>query len=140
MENKLTVNLASLYMGCGCLICYNIEGNPVVENLTAKMLYDESVQDEDGVGYLLGKLILRPLEVMSEEEASHIIKNYSITGCSIQGNGNKELALDMVNKQIANAPLFQYLLSKGFDLGILPKGTFVYSLMGQIIEPETLLK
>lgn len=88
-----TKDVLHLYLGNQIWICNNIEGNPVIENLTPETLSDFIQFNTDY------KLILRPISSMTEEE---IIK------------GERTPSFSKWGPYSANDIL--WLLSKGFDI------------------------
>lgn len=69
-------NCIHFYLGCPVWICKNIEGIDVIEPLTRKMLYEDIDQGDmffDPEDLFPHKLILRPLQYLTEEEIDHVL-------------------------------------------------------------------
>lgn len=111
MEIKQYLNY---YLGCDVLLCINVEGNPVYEKLTPKLLFDETgTHGEDATDI---KLILRRLEDITEEEC---IEMYNVEYNDSNPDAAKvRLVKHWINPlQICLTPKqLHYLLQKGFWL------------------------
>jgi hypothetical protein len=108
---KQSIDYLHYYLGCEVFICYNLEGDPVIEKLDARHLFDEH---DAPVGI---QPILRPLSDMSDEEAEEY-------------NSIMYTCFNAVNKfhdqVLTEAACTQYLLSRGFDLfNLIHKGLAV---------------
>jgi hypothetical protein len=101
-----------LYFGCDVRITINIEGNPVIEKLTAKVLADE-IECHIGI-----KPILRRLNDMTDEEKAECKRLMT------QGT-------DGVHNVVISVYSFEsmrYMLSIGIDLfNLIPEGLAIDS-------------
>jgi len=131
------------YLRCPVWITRNIEGNPVIEQLTPHMLYDDYDELCEPSGERM-RLMLRPLSSMTEEEMKHIwklIHRRDFVGNNIiwfdkessssakrwvLSSGCERLGIEMTGNIWADSDLHHfkynphfataYLLSRGFDL------------------------
>jgi hypothetical protein len=131
------------YVWCPVLVCYNIEGKPVIGRLTPKMLHEdwEDLCEAQGDRY---RLQLRPLPSMTKEEAFHLSDIGDPTKFEVtkvdrddkgvymkyrwkderfpSGYGHSGTSL-YFNQATWTPAHLQYLLSRDFDLfGLIPAG------------------
>jgi len=73
-------------------------------------------------GYTDFSLVLRRLEDMTEEEAKYIVDN-TLLKQTTMGKTEKDFAIALAERWVANSSIFVYLLSRSFDLfGLIDAG------------------
>jgi hypothetical protein len=83
------------------------------------------------------KILLRQISDMTEEEVNFIFKTATLRSLEIKGDfSKKKLVLEICKRLSEQAWLFQYLLSKHFDLfNLIPSGLAIDK--SKIISPNT---
>ncbi|MDB5200559.1 MAG: hypothetical protein JWO92_2522 [Chitinophagaceae bacterium] len=123
-----------LYLGCDVLLCKNLEGNNVIEQLNGRMLWEDMEMFEGEYSY---KPILRKLSDMTEEEDNQFTSlaakcDYEV----LFGYNNKKKLIGITWEELGATGLFfntaagvdfleifRWLLSKNFDLfGLIESG------------------
>ena len=103
ITNEIKFKVALQYYGHKLLLCYNIEGNPVIRTFDSIHI-DYYAPD---AGNKRDLLILKPLSSITDEDVK-------VIGFS---NSDEFLGLSSINeKYIGKLSDFQYLQSKGYDL------------------------